>query len=312
MAEPVYHATATYTSSTLTYLQTSILIFDLETVAPNHYMAIHLAECLKKFGPVRSWWAFPLERLMAQILKASHNNHIGELEITFLNDFCWLGNLRFLLNSDRLPDQLRPFIAPLRTCSDPVPRCIPQSVDPHWQKQILSSEIFPQLITKIDSIKSVNNNCTYIDLMSHNNSMIQFRVTSSRVETCFGRINQIFKHKRVILEKQTLTNVWLVVCSQFCHIPPNIPHPFTSLVTYNLQVDLCYLETHKPQVIHIDEAIAHCAWIHYQAKEISTTFDQDCIALVSLDQLGSHYQFQHNYRFGSDHEFQWLRSTRLI
>ncbi|KNF02844.1 hypothetical protein PSTG_04129 [Puccinia striiformis f. sp. tritici PST-78] len=54
-----------------------ILIFDLETVAPNHYMAIHLAECLKKSGPVRSWWAFPLERLMAQILKASHNNHIG-------------------------------------------------------------------------------------------------------------------------------------------------------------------------------------------------------------------------------------------
>ncbi|POW06640.1 hypothetical protein PSHT_10344, partial [Puccinia striiformis] len=318
-----------------TYLQTSILIFDLETVAPNHYMAIHLAECLKKFGPVRSWWAFPLERLMAQILKASHNNHIGELEITFLNDFCWLGNLRFLLNSDRLPDQLRPFIAPLRTCSDPVPRCIPQSVDPHWQKQILSSEIFPQLITKIDSIKSctdqlekiahvnrrvkflqsvhVEPNLTYASYaVSHNNLMIQFRVTSSRVETCFGRINQIFKHKRVILEKQTLTNVWLVVCSQFCHIPPNIPHPFTSLVTYNLQVDLCYLETHKPQVIHIDEAIAHCAWIHYQAKEISTAFDQDCIALVSLDQLGSHYQFQHNYRFGSDHEFQWLRSTRLI
>ncbi|KAI9612782.1 hypothetical protein H4Q26_007943, partial [Puccinia striiformis f. sp. tritici PST-130] len=69
---------------------------------------------------------------------------------------------RVLLNSDRLPDQLRPFIAQLRICSDPVPRCIPKSVDPRRQKQLLSSKIFPQLITQINSIKSVNENCTYV------------------------------------------------------------------------------------------------------------------------------------------------------
>ncbi|POW23017.1 hypothetical protein PSHT_00629 [Puccinia striiformis] len=280
------------------YLLTSVSIFNQETVAPNHHMAIHLAECLR----------------------TSHNNHIGELEITFLNNFCRLGNLRVLLNSDRLPDQLRPFIAQLRTCSDPVPRCIPKSVDPRRQKQLLSSKIFPQLITQINSIKSVNDNCTYVAssewkrtdklkktapvnrrveflqsvhvepnltyasyAVSHNNSIIQFRATSSRVATCFGRIDQIFKHKkRVTLEKQTRTDVWLVV-SQFRPIPPDIPHPFTSLVTYDLQLDLCYLKTHEPRVIHIEDVIAHCAWIHYRAKEISTAFDQDCIALVSLD-----------------------------
>ncbi|KAI7939845.1 hypothetical protein MJO29_014581 [Puccinia striiformis f. sp. tritici] len=301
------------------YLLTSVSIFNQETVAPNHHMAIHLAKCLEKFGPVRSWWAFPLERLMGQILKASHKNHIGELEITFLNNFCRLGNLRVLLNSDRLPDQLRPFIAQLRTCSDPVPRCIPKSVDPCRQKQLLSSKIFPQLITQINSIKSVNDNCTYVAssewkrtdklkktapvnrrveflqsvhvepnltyasyAVSHNNLIIQFRATSSRVATCFGRIDQIFKHKRVTLEKQTRTDVWLVV-SQFRPIPPDIPHPFTSLVMYDLQLDLCYLKTHEPPVIHIEDVITHCAWIHYRAKEISTAFDQDCITLVSLD-----------------------------
>ncbi|POV98076.1 hypothetical protein PSTT_14643 [Puccinia striiformis] len=86
--------------------------------------------------------------------------------------------------------------------------------------------------------------CTdQLEKIAHVNRRVKFLQSvhvepNLTVETCFGRINQIFKHKRVILEKQTLTNVWLVVCSQFAHIPPNIPHPFTSLVTYNLQMDL--------------------------------------------------------------------------
>ncbi|KAI7950625.1 hypothetical protein MJO29_009299 [Puccinia striiformis f. sp. tritici] len=75
-----------------------VFMFGNEVIAPNHHMAIHLAECLDKFGPVRSWWAFPLEQ------------HMGELEVSFLNSFCRLGNLRVLLESDRLPDDLKRFI----------------------------------------------------------------------------------------------------------------------------------------------------------------------------------------------------------
>lgn len=60
------------------YLQSSVKLFQHCNLAPNHHMAIHLADCLEKFGPVRAWWSFPFERLMGSILKGCHNNHIGE------------------------------------------------------------------------------------------------------------------------------------------------------------------------------------------------------------------------------------------
>lgn len=60
------------------YLESSILLFDHCQPTCNHHMAVHLADCLEKFGPVRSWWAFPYERLMGSILKSCHNNHLGE------------------------------------------------------------------------------------------------------------------------------------------------------------------------------------------------------------------------------------------
>lgn len=61
------------------YLSSSILIFPSCELAPNHHMSMHLAECLARFGPVRAWWSFPMERLMGQVLHSTHNNRLGEL-----------------------------------------------------------------------------------------------------------------------------------------------------------------------------------------------------------------------------------------
>lgn len=60
------------------YLEGSLVLFTHCSLAPNHHMAIHLADCLERFGPVRLWWSFPFERLMGSILKACHNNHVGK------------------------------------------------------------------------------------------------------------------------------------------------------------------------------------------------------------------------------------------
>lgn len=60
------------------YLEGSLALFGHCSLAPNHHMAIHLAECLERFGPVRAWWSFPFERLMGSILKSCHNNHVGK------------------------------------------------------------------------------------------------------------------------------------------------------------------------------------------------------------------------------------------
>ncbi|OAV90954.1 hypothetical protein PTTG_07097 [Puccinia triticina 1-1 BBBD Race 1] len=97
------------------YLTSALIIFPNRPLAPNHHLSMHLGECLAKFGTVRAWWSFPMERLMGQILLSSHNNHIGELEITFLRHFCRAGSLRALLDSPKaFPEILRPHIPKLK------------------------------------------------------------------------------------------------------------------------------------------------------------------------------------------------------
>lgn len=60
------------------YLESSVVLFDNCQPTCNHHLAMHLADCLENFGPVRSWWSFPFERLMGDILKSCHNNHLGK------------------------------------------------------------------------------------------------------------------------------------------------------------------------------------------------------------------------------------------
>ncbi len=43
----------------------------------NPHMAIHISQFLCLFGPVRSWWTFPFERLIGQIQRIPHNHMFG-------------------------------------------------------------------------------------------------------------------------------------------------------------------------------------------------------------------------------------------
>lgn len=36
-------------------------LFPEYSLVPNHHMALHIAEYLRLFGPVHSWWTFPFE-----------------------------------------------------------------------------------------------------------------------------------------------------------------------------------------------------------------------------------------------------------
>lgn len=69
---------AKYRDHLMNYLEGAKQLFTHCKFAPNHHMAFHLADCLEKFGPVRAWWSFVFERKMGDILKANHNNRIGE------------------------------------------------------------------------------------------------------------------------------------------------------------------------------------------------------------------------------------------
>jgi|HubBroStandDraft_6_1064221.scaffolds.fasta_scaffold221306_2 hypothetical protein len=44
----------------------------------NNHMAIHIYDFLLLFGPVRSWWCFPFERLIGQLQRLPNNHKSGE------------------------------------------------------------------------------------------------------------------------------------------------------------------------------------------------------------------------------------------
>jgi hypothetical protein len=58
-------------------------IRDLKTIHPfashrsNHHMGMHVYDFLSLFGPVRSWWAFPFERIIGQLQRMPHNHKFG-------------------------------------------------------------------------------------------------------------------------------------------------------------------------------------------------------------------------------------------
>lgn len=154
------------------YLESSVILFDTCQPTCNHHMEIHLADCFEKLGPVRAWWSFPLERLMGDILKGCHNNHLGkhlfksfsiliqlltnftepnpgEMEITFLKTFCCAGNLSALLQDLKLPEALRPYMSRLKEIFEqPVKNQKPLS---NSNMEPLSPDILRLLIKRLNT-----------------------------------------------------------------------------------------------------------------------------------------------------------------
>ena len=46
-------------------------------ILPSHHMAFHIYDFMQQFGPMRSWWCFPFERLIGVLQKIPHNHRFG-------------------------------------------------------------------------------------------------------------------------------------------------------------------------------------------------------------------------------------------
>ncbi|KAF7344226.1 hypothetical protein MVEN_01713500 [Mycena venus] len=76
----------------------------------NVHVAFHIYDFLLLFGPVLSWWCFPIERLIGVLQKINTNNHVGgEHEATVLRTWMRSANLRRWLNRKDCPELLRQF-----------------------------------------------------------------------------------------------------------------------------------------------------------------------------------------------------------
>ena len=68
---------AAYLQYMTQYIQDFLLLHIDFNLRPNMHMAMHIPHFLHLFGPVRSWWCFPFERLIGQIQRLLSNHQSG-------------------------------------------------------------------------------------------------------------------------------------------------------------------------------------------------------------------------------------------
>ncbi|EHS62628.1 uncharacterized protein PGTG_22603 [Puccinia graminis f. sp. tritici CRL 75-36-700-3] len=286
-----------YRHHTLEYLQSCLLLFPEVTLAPNHHMSIHLADCLEKIGPSRAWWSFLMERLMGTIVRPL---------ITTV--------LALLSTPEAFPEQLRPFLPQLQAFQDPIPAKVETlrkycqaSLDSTTLKALIKrlNELFPcptgalwipsdewEKKRKAESTKFLAVNPCVEKLSSclinkvrfstfrenPNNSVIALQAGCAPQ---YGIIEDIISHWRTLGNGTSKTNTWLVIQPL---VPCNFSSPFAGITKqFDLQVELRMPHTETLYINHTEEVLAHCAWIKYKAGEILPSIKKECIALVSLD-----------------------------
>lgn len=67
-----------YEDYILRYLRGMKELYLEAAVKPNHHLAVHLADFLRRFGPVHAWRAFAFERFNNMLQNLDTNRHIGE------------------------------------------------------------------------------------------------------------------------------------------------------------------------------------------------------------------------------------------
>ena len=73
------HRSNAYLEYMSQYIQDFLVIHTDFNPCLNMHMAMHIPHFLHLFGPVRSWWCFPFERLIGQIQRLLSNHEFGIL-----------------------------------------------------------------------------------------------------------------------------------------------------------------------------------------------------------------------------------------
>lgn len=73
----------------------------------NGHMAFHIYDFLLLFGPARSWWCFPFERLIGHLQRLNHNHKHGQLEASMAMSFLQGARLRQWIDRPDCPELLK-------------------------------------------------------------------------------------------------------------------------------------------------------------------------------------------------------------
>ncbi|CAH7666305.1 hypothetical protein PPACK8108_LOCUS651, partial [Phakopsora pachyrhizi] len=280
------------------YLKSSIILFDHCSLAPNHHMSVHIADCMDRFGPVRAYLKKKL---------------LGEIKRTFLQTFCRLGNIRSIATSlginfpKHCSENLQLFLEPAQNNSvnhtgdtdsltladlDALVACLnAKSSHPVWLHALewtnLDNDIKCSYSPVASQVKFMSNFCDgrrqFSTFFPNQNNGIVALEESLTNSARFGRIKAIFSHSRTNLLKETCVDTWVKFlpfsplsnsCMSF--------NPFASLEDFHLNTSLALQQTQKACIINAKEVLAQCAWIEFGAKELSAKIKSPTIAFVAI------------------------------
>lgn len=205
---------------------------------PNHHMSMHVPLFMRLFGPARSWWCFPYERLIGQMQRLLSNHKMGQMESTLLLSFLKATKLRRWLSNPQSP----PIFQEIKAVFDKIYASTPSYDDPrndHPSDQanldvstsqsipddlkatlnVSQSRIFLRARIKLQGI-------FYTRSETHlGNSLIHFYPNGDRRAPCVpGRIKYIHSidgtHYTLAIQRQIpLPNNRLDPFAQYLHFP---------------------------------------------------------------------------------------------
>jgi len=68
---------AAYRENIMAYIEGILDLYPGVNVRTNHHVEVHIYDFLQLFGPVKSWWCFPFERLIGYLQLLNHNHTSG-------------------------------------------------------------------------------------------------------------------------------------------------------------------------------------------------------------------------------------------
>ncbi|KAI9607683.1 hypothetical protein KEM48_003470 [Puccinia striiformis f. sp. tritici PST-130] len=241
----------------------------------------------------------------------------GQLEITFLTNFCRIGNLQAVLSaSETYPAQLMPFINQLKAFHDPIH--VEAETIPKRRQGSLDSSTLQILVKRLNDLFPCPTGATWLSsdawAKKRKAEASKFLSVASRIKTLsscvinevrfstykenpsnsvivlqpgcapqYSIIEQIFQHWRTLGNGTSTADIWLVTQPL---LPCSFPNPFAGLQDFEVGVELRTFQTDETDTLYINhtqEVLAHCAWIKYRPSEIIRHIKKECIALVSLE-----------------------------
>lgn len=234
--------------------------------------------------------------------------------MTFTKSFCRAGNLAGILEDEKLPEALHPYISRLKGLYEPSPKLRRQvsnskmeSLDPvilksltkrlNKQRQDDCIWVMPEKWALMSKESSLGfspvaaqgifyNQVSHLDVnfstfkASRKDSFVIFK--SLQGDTCFGRIYSIFTHRRIPEPNKIKKDTWLCV-QAFRPLSPSQYNPFSRIDAPDVQVEIRLWEKPESVLVRLDEVVAHCAWMMYKPGLIHKSLNVSTVALVSME-----------------------------